>query len=162
MWVRIPLVPFRWWWGKLVLMALGNCVQQMTLAACQPFSVSFMLSHCEAEQKCYSEDKWMTVSLGVWLISKWLLSSSNLCHMLISTNVSQPASGWQIKPVFFLPNRAYPGNHCLSCSQCLNLWLQMATIAKPRIMHVCYIHWERRARLGGWLAADWSERKCRI
>lgn len=53
----------------------------------------------------------------------------------------------------FLPNQAYPSNNCITCSLCLMLWLQMATTAKPEIMYLCDMQWERRA----WLAWQQSE-----
>lgn len=39
--------------------------------------------------------------------------------------------------------------------RCLILWLQMATTAKPEIMHVCYVSWKRAA----WAVSrmDWDK-----
>lgn len=86
-------------------------------------------------------------------------SSSKLCHKLISANLSRPGlmMETQTRILIFLPNQAYPGNNCITCSPCLILRLQMATIAKPKIMHVCNMHFERTSTAGwlaGWLAAD--------
>lgn len=84
-------------------------------------------------------------------------SSSKLCHKLISANLSRPGlmMETQTRILIFLPNQAYPGNNCITCSPCLILRLQMATIAKPKIMHVCNMHFERTST-AGWLAG-WQQ-----
>lgn len=88
-------------------------------------------------------------------------SSSKLCHKLISANLSRPGlmMETQTRILIFLPNQAYPGNNCITCSPCLILRLQMATIAKPKIMHVSNMHFERTST-AGWLAGsrlNWEE-----
>lgn len=180
--VIVPLVPFSWLWGKLVLFTLGDYIQQITLAACQPFFCLFSVLLCyillckagtsilgntakrnkEDEEK---RSKWLLESkLGIHFF--WVLmmnctyglfpndnksinpfSSSNLCHKLILANLSQPASWWKLRPES-LSSCQTRLMLVITYSQCLILWLQMATVAKPEIMHVwCAL---REDSMAGW------------
>lgn len=75
-----PPGPLSWWWGKLVLLTLGDYVQQMTLAACQPLSFSVIAQGLQFGRVEMSEDVndcWLSFLLGFFwwtlccLLSKW-------------------------------------------------------------------------------------------
>lgn len=61
-----------------------------------------------------------------------------LCHNLILANLSQPALAWQTTNCLFAKTGLIRVK-TTSLTLCVIPRLQMDTIAKPRIMHVCNV-----------------------